>query len=73
MPSTDDLYVCEREREKERELLECSGVHVVLLEKKRRKESEDRAPYEVLEKIETRERCGGEKNRGKRKRKETCG
>ena len=45
----------------------------MLLEKKRKKKSEDRASYEVLEKIETRERCGGEKNRGKRKRKETCG
>ena len=42
-------YLCvrERKRERERELLECSRVDEVLLEKK----SEDRSPDEVLEKI----------------------
>ena len=41
------IFVCEREKERERELLECSRVDEVLLEKK----SEDRSPDEVLEKI----------------------
>ena len=40
-------YLCVREKERERELLECSRVDEVLLEKK----SEDRSPDEVLEKI----------------------
>ena len=45
-------------------LLKCFGVDVVL-EKKRKVKIEDRAPDEV--KIETRERCGGEKKRKKKK------
>ena len=44
---TPTIFVCEREKERERELLECSRVDEVLLEKK----SEDRSPDEVLEKI----------------------
>ena len=63
------------ERERKRELLECSGVDEVL-EKKRKKKSEDRAPDEVLEK-KSEDRDKGNvwrrKKEEKRRRKETCG
>ena len=60
-------------------LLKCFGVDVVL-EKKRKVKTEDRAPDEVLEKKrkkKSKDRDKGKvwrrKKRGKKKRKGTCG
>ena len=55
-------FVCVRERERKRELLECFGVDEVL-ENKRKKKSEDRDKGKVWRR----------KKEEKRKRKETCG